>query len=869
MSVDTRIVIMEFNNKDFEAGVSQTQQSLSSLNDSLNNLGKDAKNNKDLQQAFGQISENANVQVEKINRLESVINGFLGRVGEKLADFSIDLTKSLSVDQVAEGFGKYEKLVTGTAGLYNIGKYYNKSYEDVLGYLDQLQWYADATSFSMDAMMSAFLSAVNAGTDMDDAVAVIMGLGNSFTYAGQTATQMDGAFAMFSKTMADEANLGKAVYNSLMRVYHVITPELQNKFVDTAKAMGKLTKEQEALARADFANSLSNKWLTGDIIKEVFSKQYGEYATDVYKFAKGWKDGTIEVTEATRQWAKDNDIQEKMLLTTSQAMDLYERELANTGKQINQFARDTFAAAMEAKTFSEVIDAVKDAVSSQWSQIFQAIFGDYEKAKVLFTNMGDYISSIFVTPIANLADTVKLWMAFDTGLKDSDQNIIYTRDLFLKSFKNIADGIQSFLQPIGEAWREVFPAPTIEMLAEIVKKFQEFTSKLILSEEAKSVIKEIFKILFSGLKIIGAALGAVVYVLKSLFNVIKPIFPMIKTGINYIAKAANSVAKIIEDLDLFTRLANILTFMWSGVTRTMKSVFSNFTLGQKFVNGFNESFKDLNWSVEGIETTLVNFKNFINEQFKQIDFSSFTNAIVTELNYIETVLTPKLEEFKAWFQEMRTKYSIENIITSIELGVLGLVDVFGKAFTKIQEFFQGIGKATEETIETSASIIDTYRAKIEKQNALDNVTRTIKEILGLLRGILGLDIMNSFAKIFRNIKRVEPFEIFGSLAKSLNAFKRNIDAKSIKTIAGSILMLAGAMLVLSLIPKDKIVGTTVAFGIIVGAIAGLIALLNKMETATISIKNGKLVGSGKIGGVGATLLGIGAGLLLIAMAMKW
>lgn len=57
--------------------------------------------------------------------------------------------------------------------------------------------------------------------------------------------------------------------------------------------------------------------------------------------------------------------------------------------------RKSFQSAQEAKTFAEAISATSDAVSTGWMKTFELIFGDYEEAKKLWTNLANILYELF------------------------------------------------------------------------------------------------------------------------------------------------------------------------------------------------------------------------------------------------------------------------------------------------------------------------------------------------------------------------------------------------------------------------------------------------------------------------------------------
>lgn len=73
-----------------------------------------------------------------------------------------------------------------------------------------------------------------------------------------------------------------------------------------------------------------------------------------------------------------------------------------------------FKAAQEAKSFSEAVDATKDAVSSGWMETFDILFGNYDEAKGFWSDLAEEFWNMFAGGAAGRNNWLK--NAFDSGL---------------------------------------------------------------------------------------------------------------------------------------------------------------------------------------------------------------------------------------------------------------------------------------------------------------------------------------------------------------------------------------------------------------------------------------------------------------------
>ena len=74
------------------------------------------------------------------------------------------------------------------------------------------------------------------------------------------------------------------------------------------------------------------------------------------------------------------------------------KSIGYTDKQVEgiiKLSKKAFAAATEVKTFSQMIDTLKESLGSGWAESFEIIFGDFREAKQLWTgSMGSCLQLV-------------------------------------------------------------------------------------------------------------------------------------------------------------------------------------------------------------------------------------------------------------------------------------------------------------------------------------------------------------------------------------------------------------------------------------------------------------------------------------------
>lgn len=378
--VDQRVVEMRFDNAKFEKNVQQSINSLNALNESLKFEGAE-KGFAEVEKAsekvdFDRMTTALETLTGKFSALEVIGMTALVKITDKAIDAGAKLTKSLSIDQVMSGWNKYAQK---TASVQTIMNATGKSITKVNGYLSKLMWFSDETSYSFTDMTQSLGQLTAAGGDIEKVIPMIMGMANATAYAGKGASE-------FSRIIYNLNQSYSQGYLSLMdwksvELAGVATAELKKQIISTGIELGKIKDGDVTVGT--FSSTLSSKWAD----KEVMETAFGKFA---------------EFSEAVKKMVDANPG-----MLASQAIEA----LAD---QYDEVTVKAFKAAQEAKSFSEVIDATKDAVSSGWMQTFDILFGNYEEAKTFWSDLAEQFWDIFAGGMGGRNSWLK--KAFNGGM---------------------------------------------------------------------------------------------------------------------------------------------------------------------------------------------------------------------------------------------------------------------------------------------------------------------------------------------------------------------------------------------------------------------------------------------------------------------
>lgn len=381
--VDERVVEMRFDNAQFEKNVHQTMQSLEKLNDSLRLDGaekgfekiSDASAKVDFDEMQGALDDMSG----KFSAVEVMGVAALSHITRQAVDTGEKLVKSLSLDQVTSGWNKYAQK---TASVQTIMNATGKSIAKVNGYLEKLMWFSDETSYGFTDMTSALSTLTSTGGSIEKMIPMIMGMANATAYAGKGAAE----FQRVIYNLAQSYGTGAIQLIDWKSVEQagVASQQLKQLLIDTGVELGKIKKG--AVTTGSFDNSLQKKWAD----REVMEKAFGKYA----EFAEAVK---AELD------ANPNKYHGQASLAIEAIADQYDEVTVKA-----------FKAAQEAKSFSEAVDATKDAVSSGWMETFDILFGNYEEAKGFWSDLAEEFWNMFAGGAAGRNNWLK--SAFDSGL---------------------------------------------------------------------------------------------------------------------------------------------------------------------------------------------------------------------------------------------------------------------------------------------------------------------------------------------------------------------------------------------------------------------------------------------------------------------
>ena len=687
--LDKRVVRMEFDNSKFEKNVKQSQETLKKLDEQLE---------------FKDGSKGIEKVEASLSHFQIVAFTVINRITNKIIDLGANFVKALSVDNISAGWTKFGQKTTSVATLAaqkikmsgKVIEDTSKKMEVINDQLDKLNFFSDETSYNFTDMIDNIGKFTAAGRSLDESVNAMMGIANWAALSGQNASTASRAMYQLSQA------LGKGYIQLIdwksIQIANMDTQEFRETVLQTAVDIGELTKAgNEFITKTGkkftlekFTESLSSKWFTNDVLLKTLSK-YSSAVQDIYEIAS--KEG-ISATEVLEKY----------------------------GDQFDKFGIKAFKAAQEARTFTDVINATKDAVSTGWMATAEQIFGGYEDAKNLWTELANELYGIFAEGGNFRNEVLNLWNTLE-GRKDifgehgsSNQG----------AFWNIYDAIIAIKDLIKDAWSGVFNSSDFtsetERAQDLASKLKEITSQIreITSRVLNNIRNNIeLKAVLSGL---ANTVGILVSLLKAAYFAISPI-----------VYAAKDLAKY-----LFNRIAA-------------------FGLNMKKVQSVTEN---INRVASKLYYSISNIVEYINPTGILDSVIDTLSGILQELSKFD-IINAIADWVKDFIDAMKSAGGNSESVQNILGGLASIIRVIGKLVIEVTKII------SKYVLPIASIIIDTVSKVAGFLSGLlvtilgfvgDFITQLSNLILGKSSefGELGNDIKNFATDMLARLKKLSP-----------------------------------------------------------------------------------------------------------------
>jgi tape measure domain-containing protein len=789
-SIEERVVRMKFDNAQFGAGVSSTIKQLSQLQSALKLDGatqgldqvEKTASRFSLQgmknQISGVLGQFSALQVAAITALSNIVN--------KAVTAGLQLAKSLTIEPVLSGFREYEtNLGSIQTILANTGLKGAAGLAKVNATLSELNHYSDQTIYNFSEMAKNIGTFTAAGIDLKTSTAAIKGIANLAAISGSSSEQASTAMYQLSQALS-AGKVSLEDWNSVVNA-GMGGEVFRNSLIETARTHGvavdKIIKDE-----GSFRNSLQKGWITSEILTETLSKFTGELTADQLK-SMGYNEQQI--------------------------------------KGILEMGKTAVDAATKVKTMTQLIGTLREGVGSGWAQTWQIVFGDFDEAKMLFTDVSNTLGAMISDSAKARNDLLQDWK--DLG----------GRTALIDGIGNAFHALLSLLKPIKDAFREIFPKTTAKQLYDMTVSFRDFMERLKLGEETANNLRRTFAGFF-------AILGIGWELVKAGVRFIFDLVGSLTNGSGGFLEFTGSVGdwlvalhKAIKDGQAFTKFFDVL----GRIVQIPIRILQNFAslLGRLFSSlNAEDATESVNKMTEALGP-LERLGRFIANIWGNIT-EMFSNLVNN--------LSPGAQAFVEWAQSVGesiaaafSDMNFENVLGGIQTGL------FAGLFLVLKKFLGGIGDAFGDFLGGGGGIFDGVIDALDgltgalqgMQNALNaSALLLIAAAVGILTlSLIGLAKIDSagltrasaaIAVMFGQLALA--FVAFNKVSSGASAVKVGVMSAGLILLATAVRILASSVETLAGIPIEELRKGLIAIALL---LAALVKATNKLQTNTSGI----------------------------------
>lgn len=369
--------------------------------------------------------------------------------------------------------------------------------------------------------------------------------------------------------------------------------------------------------------------------------------------------------------------------------------------------------------------------------------------------------------IINVGQVLKISEALETSIDLTDKqqssfkNLIDTlnastgRDKLIESISNAWSGLTTILKSVHDAYRDVFPAITVEQLSAAIDKVHAFSERLLVSDETASKVKRTFNGLFSILRVGTNVIGGLG---KAGFTLLQKVL----AGFN------------LDILDVAANIGDMLVEFESWVTQnSLVSKGLDFLSG-KIVGGIK---RIKNWADE------MQIAAKAQEYFAKIQ-----NGILYLFNNLDSIIPKAKEKLQGLWNDFKEIPQVQKAITILSEYYQTVKNFAGgswdKAVAAVKEFIDSVrnmehltlSDISDKFIEMKNKLIEAVLDIWNEIGGFSGIAKSVRDTLGgVIDWILGkLQAFGSganktFNKYAISKKQIKAFLTLGLSAASIGS----------------------------------------------------------------------------------------------------
>lgn len=674
--------------------------------------------------------------------------------------------------------------------------------------IDPLKAGLDVYETKINAIQTILANTASEGTKLKDVTAA---LNNLNTYANKTVYN----FGQMAKNIGTFTAAGVNLKTSVDSIKGIANlAALSGSSAEQASTAMYQLSQSIAAGKVNLQdwNSVVNAGLGGKVFQNQLietAKATGVNIDAIIKKAGSFRNSLQE------GWLTSNILTKTLSLFTGDLSKAQITAMGFTGKEADAIlkqAKNAVDSATKIRTVTQLFDALKEEVATAWSHVFEAVIGNINQASTTLTALHNVAETALTSPINKLADLLAAFRKLG-GF-----------DIIIKGITEAFHAFSDILSTVKEAFHAVFPAnggDAAQGLLKMAEAFERFAAKLQPSKQTLAELKTIFEGVFSVVKIVIDVISGVIGVITKVGGAAAGagggFLPLVAALASFVTKIKNVIESSGALTKFFQFLGTVLSLPLKAISLLIEGLGKLGPVFQKIV-GF------VGPIVQKIGDEFKNLAGAVVQGIQSGDLSK-VGSILNQL-----LLGGVLVQIRKFIKSLGSNLGGE--------GGPGLFDT-------IKESFEGLTnslKAMQEnlkagTLEKIAIAVGILAASL--------VALSFVNIGNLTKSLTAMTVM--FTEL------LVALSVVSKIAGAGGVVKMTVIGVALNELATAILILAGAVAILSKFSWEELSKGLSAIAILLTEVVAAIKVMSGDTSGTIAAS--------------AAMIGIATALNIMALAI--
>lgn len=792
-SIDQRIVEMKFDNSQFEAGVRQTLSSLSALEKGmklegaakgLGNAGKamDSLSQSGRRFTLAPVANAVETVKAKFTAMTIIGAAALGSLAAQATQYGVRIAQGI-FKPMKDGLAEYETNLNSIQTVLANTQSAGTNLKQVNAALNELNLYSDKTIYNFSEMARNVGTFTAAGVDLKTAVGSIKGIANLAALSGSNSQQASTAMYQLSQAISAgrvslqdwnsvvNAGMGGTVFQRALAETAVKMGTLDKGAVKLSGKMKNATINGKSFRESITASPGEKSWLTSDVLTKTLEHFTGDL-TDAQLKAEGFTAAQIKAIQAQAKTAQD--------------------------------------AATKVKTMSQLFGTLQESAGSGWAMTAQLIFGDFNQAKTMWTNVNNVLSGMISSAANKRNAMLKEWQKFGG------------RDAMIKGVTDAFHALLAVIKPIQDAFRSIFPATTGKQLAELTKNIASFLHGLQIGSTTADNLKRTFAGVF-------AVFDIGWQIIKQVATVFRDLFAQAGSGNKSFLDVTARIGDFLVALDNAIKKGDGLKSFFSGLRAVLSLPLRALTALKDAVLGLFDGFGAQ--QLPKVQAAFAPIGALASGLVKLWGF------VVSKMSDVAALGAKLGTFFSAFFKKIGEGFSggtasnlVNGFITILQNGLLVML------VKVLYDFVKSLRQVADET----AGVMKSFKGAIETITApFEALTKTLETMQNTLRALTILEIAAAVALLAYSMVQISKVD-----DKSL--------ARALRSMTVLFIELTAAMAIFQKIKPASGMLQVIALAVAIDVLASAVKKMGSLDFETLM----------------KGLLGVGIALGLMAAAVR-